>query len=227
MLLSIKNLSVRLGEKQLLRGINLDIPASARVLLRGANGSGKTTLAQTIAGNSEYTVEGGQIIFDGRDITNENAVTRALLGLYLGAQNVPEIPGLSVMSFLKHSMSAHHHFQTGKQLSSGEFFQNLKLARERLNIPESWMTRSINVGFSGGERKRLMFLRLIMTRPKLAILDEPDSGADADSQSLFADIIKDMNDAGTGFFIISHQEKFAKLFSPTTEIVLNHGEIMV
>ncbi|MCL2331639.1 MAG: ATP-binding cassette domain-containing protein [Proteobacteria bacterium] len=264
-MLTIKNLSVTLGEKSLLKNISFDVPAGARVLLRGANGSGKTTLAQTIAGNPEYNIVGAlahpaqslivqgpggnapdqmaafqpplqnpSIIFDGRDITNEPAATRALLGLFLGAQNVPEIPGLSVMSFLRHSLIAHRHFQAGKELSSGEFFQKLKVARERLNIPESWLTRSVNVGFSGGERKRLMFLRMILTQPKFAILDEPDSGADAEAQKLFADVIKEMNvtpvtshQSPVTFLIISHQEKFTELFSPTAEIVLKNGEIVV
>ncbi|MCL2339216.1 MAG: ATP-binding cassette domain-containing protein, partial [Proteobacteria bacterium] len=133
-----------------------------------------------------------QIIFDGRDITKLSATERAIAGIFLGAQNVPEISGLSVMSFLKHSLSAHA-AAAGKELSAGDFFKQLITARERLNIPESWLSRSINVGFSGGERKRLMMLRLILIRPKLAILDEPDSGVDAETQKLFAEIIHEMN----------------------------------
>ena len=241
MILSVKNLSVTLGEKSLLKNISFDVATGARMLLRGSNGSGKTTCAQIIAGGVIPGRDGnaaanpgpggvtvsGQIIFDGRDIMGESAATRALMGLFLGAQNVPEIPGLSVMSMLRHSMIAHRHFQAGKELSSGEFFQKSKVARERLNIPESWLTRSINVGFSGGERKRLMFLRLLLTNPKLAILDEPDSGADAETQALFADVIGEMNKAGTTFLVVSHQEKFTELFAPTAEIVLKNGEIVV
>ncbi len=225
MLLEIKNLSVSLGEKKLLTDINMNIKTGERHLLTGHNGSGKSTLAQTIAGNPDFTVNSGKIIFDGRDITNENATTRALLGIFIGAQNVPEIPGLTVTSFLKHVAVAHAHFNTGKDLSMAEFLEKLESARTRLDIPREWLNRSVNVGFSGGERKKLMLLRLVMTAPRLAILDEPDSGADAATQKLFADIIHEMN--GTTFLFISHQEKFTELVSPNATTTLSGGQIMI
>lgn len=224
-LLEIKNLSVLFGDQELLHDINLDVASGARHLLRGRNGSGKTTLVQTIAGNPDYKIKSGKIIFDGRDISDENATTRALMGIFIGAQNVPEIPGLSLISFLKHSIAAHHHFQTGKELSMGEFLARLEDARTRLDIPKEWLNRSINVGFSGGERKRLMFLRLIMINPILAILDEPDSGADATTQKLFAEIMNEMS--GTSFLFISHQEKFTQLANPNTITTLSDGKIVV
>ncbi len=225
MLLEIKNLSVSLGDKKLLDGINLGLNAGERHLLTGHNGSGKSTLVQTIAGNPDYVIDAGQIIFEGRDVTNENATTRALLGIFLGAQHVPEIPGLTVMSFLKHSVAAHKHFQTGKDLSMGEFLANLETARERLDIPKEWLNRSINVGFSGGERKRLMLLRLLLTNPKLAILDEPDSGADASVQQMIVDVMNEMPQ--TTFLFISHQEKFTQLINPTQTTALSSGKVMV
>ena len=222
-MLEIKNLSVSFGDKVLLDNINMSVKTGARHLLAGHNGSGKSTLAQTIAGNPEYTITNGQIIFDGNDITHESATRRALLGIFLGAQNVPEIPGLSVMSFLKHSIAAHKNFETGRDLPMNEFLESLESARTKLNIPRDWMNRSMNVGFSGGERKRLMLLRLIMTNPKLAILDEPDSGADSTTQQQIANIIHDMKN--TTFMFISHQEKFTKLISPTDITTLTGGKI--
>ena len=222
-MLEIKNLSVSFGDKVLLDNINMSVKTGARHLLAGHNGSGKSTLAQTIAGNPEYTITNGQIIFDGNDITHESATRRALLGIFLGAQNVPEIPGLSVMSFLKHSIAAHKNFETGRDLPMNEFLESLESARTKLNIPRDWMNRSMNVGFSGGERKRLMLLRLIMTNPKLAILDEPDSGADSTTQQQIANIIHDMKN--TTFVFISHQEKFTKLISPTDITTLTGGKI--
>ena len=224
-MLELKNLCVSFGDKELLSEINLNICRGARHLMAGHNGSGKSTLAQTIAGNPEYRITSGKIIFDGRDITNENATTRSLLGIFLGAQHVPEIPGLTVISFLKHSISAHVHFQTGRDLSMGEFLQNLESARERLNIPREWLNRSINVGFSGGERKRIMLLRLILTNPRLAILDEPDSGADAETQNLISDTIAQMPD--TTFLFISHQDTFTKMVRPTHTTTLSNGKIMI
>lgn len=224
-MLHIKNLSVKFANKELLSNISLDIAQGARHLLAGHNGSGKSTLAQCIAGNPEYTITSGEILFDNRNITNENATTRALLGIFLGAQHVPEIPGLSVISFLKHSCIAHSHFQTGHDLPMGEFMQSLDNAREQLNIPREWLNRSINVGFSGGERKRLMLLHLLMTNPKLAILDEPDSGADTATKQLIADTIKNM--PNTTFIIISHQPDFTNMIAPTNTTTLSGGQIMI
>ncbi len=224
-MLEIKNLTVFYGDKELLTDINMTVSGGERHLISGHNGSGKSTLAQTIAGNPDYKITSGKIVFDGRDITNENATTRALLGIFLGAQHVPEIPGLTVISFLKHSIAAHVHFQTGHELSMGEFLQNLESAREQLNIPREWLNRSINVGFSGGERKRLMLLRLILTNPRLAILDEPDSGADNDTQQLIADTVK--NIPNTTFIFISHQSSFTNKIQPTNTTTLSCGKIVV
>ena len=224
-MLEIKNLSVSLGDKQLLTDINMNITRGARHLLAGHNGSGKSTLAATIAGTPEFTINNGEIIFDGRNITNENTTTRALLGIFLGAQNVPEIPGLTVLSFLKHSMAAHHHFNTGHDLSMGEFLSKLESVRDKLNIPKEWLNRSINVGFSGGERKRLMLMRLVMTEPKFAILDEPDSGADTTVQQQIADTIHEMKN--TTFLFISHQKNFTDLVHPTATTILSDGKIVI
>ncbi|MBQ3039845.1 MAG: Fe-S cluster assembly ATPase SufC [Alphaproteobacteria bacterium] len=224
-MLNIKDLNVSLDGKKLLSDINLNITRGARHLLAGHNGSGKSSLAQTIAGNPAYSVDSGSIIFDGHDITNDNTTTRALLGIFLGAQNVPEIPGLTVLSFLKHSCAAHTHFNTGHELSMGDFLQRLESAREQLDIPKEWLNRYINVGFSGGERKRLMLLQLIMTQPKLAILDEPDSGADATTKDLIAKTINNMHD--TTFLFISHQPDFTNQIKPTAITTLSSGQIVI
>lgn len=222
-MLKIENLSVSFDDKKILSDINLHVKKNARHLLVGRNGSGKTTLAQTIAGNPEYTVTSGKIIFDNRDITSENSTTRALLGIFLGAQEVPEIPGLSILSFLKHSCIAHKHFQTGKDLSMAEFLGNLEVARQKLSIPKEWLERSVNVGFSGGEKKRLMLLRLVLTKPIFAILDEPDSGADAETRKQIGDTIREMPD--TTFLIISHQQNFSEMVKPTDLTTLAAGKI--
>ena len=224
-MLEIKNLNVFLGERQLLSNINLTINPGERHLLAGHNGCGKSTLANTIAGNPEFTIKSGTIKFDDRDITKENTTTRALMGIFLASQHVPEIPGLTVISFLKHSCAAHTHFQTGHDLSMAEFLENLETARTKLNIPREWLNRSINVGFSGGERKKLMLLRLLLTKPKLAILDEPDSGADQETQRTIAETIASMTD--TTFLIISHQKSFTDLISITATTTLSNGKIMI
>lgn len=224
-MLEIKNLNVSMNGKPLLQDINMTVLDGARHRLIGHNGSGKSTLINTIAGDKNYTIDSGQIIFNTKDITKENATTRALLGMFLGAQNVPEIPGLTVLSFLKHSMIAHKHFETGHDLSMGEFLEKLENAREQLDIPKDWLNRSVNVGFSGGERKRIMLLRLILTNPTFAMLDEPDSGADKDVQQQIIDTIKKMTD--TTFLFVSHQDNFANNINITQTTTLENGKIMI
>ena len=224
-MLEIKNLCVSMDGKPLLKDINMIIKNGARHRLAGHNGSGKSTLVNTIAGDSSYTIDSGKIIFNKKDITHENATTRALMGIFLGAQNVPEIPGLTVLSFLKHSMAAHKHFETCKDLSMGEFLEKLETAREELNIPKQWLNRYVNVGFSGGERKRIMLLRLLLTQPKLAILDEPDSGADKDVQRQVIDTINKMKK--TTFLFISHQDNFSSSIKITETTTLSDGKIVI
>lgn len=214
-----------MNEKPLLENISMTIQDGARHRLIGHNGSGKSTLVNTIAGDDSYKIDSGKIIFDDKDITNENATTRALMGIFLGAQNVPEIPGLTILSLLKHSLNAHKQFNEGKTLSMGEFLEKLESAREQLNIPKEWLNRCVNVGFSGGERKRIMLLRLILLQPKLAILDEPDSGADQDVQKQIIDTINKMPD--TTFLFISHQDAFASAIKITQTTTLSNGKIVI
>ena len=224
-MLEIKNLCVSLNDKKLLEGINMIVADGAHHRLAGHNGSGKSTLVNTIAGNPMYKIDSGKIIFNGKDITNENATTRSLMGIFIGTQNVPEIPGLTILSFLKHSMIAHKHYDQGTDLSMGEFLEKLESAREQLNIPKDWLNRSVNVGFSGGERKRIMLLRLILTKPKFAILDEPDSGADNDVQQQIIDTVNNMPD--TTFLFISHQDNFASKMMTSATTILDNGKIVI
>ena len=224
-MLEIKNLCVSMDNKPLLKNINLVVPDGARCRIAGHNGSGKSTLVNTIAGDPLYTIDSGKIVFNKIDITKENATTRALMGIFLCAQNVPEIPGLTILSFLKHSMIAHKHFDSAQDLSMGEFLEKLEAAREQLHIPKEWLNRCINVGFSGGERKRIMLLRLILTNPKLAILDEPDSGADADVQQQIIDVINNM--PNTTFLFISHQNGFSSKIDVSETTTLNDGRIVI
>ncbi len=224
-MLEIQNLSVSFNGKGLLSDININIETGARHLLSGHNGSGKSTLVNTIAGAPDYKIDAGKIIFDGRDITNESPTSRALFGIFLGGQNVPEIPGLTVLSFLKHSLSAHTHFNTGKELSMGQFLTRIEEIRNKLDIPRDWLNRSINVGFSGGERKKLMLLRLLLISPKFAILDEPDSGADHQVQNQIVDVMHSMTD--TTFLFISHQQHFTDLVEPTHITTLSDGKVMI
>lgn len=224
-MLKIKNLSVTMDERELLTNINLEIKPGERHLLCGHNGSGKSTLAQTIIGIPEYKIKSGQIFFNDYNITKENITSRALMGIFLGAQHVPEIPGLTLISFLKHSCAAHTHYNDKRDLSMAEFLEKLETIRTELSIPREWLNRSINVGFSGGERKRIMLLRLMLCNPKLAILDEPDSGADIETKKLIAQTIQKMSD--TTFMVVSHQTDFTDMINITNTTTLSDGKIMI
>ncbi|MDR1027040.1 MAG: ATP-binding cassette domain-containing protein [Rickettsiales bacterium] len=206
-MLQVENLSVSIAGKSLLNNVSLSVATGARAVLRGANGAGKTTLVNAILGDPDYEVS-GRIIFDGADITKLKTDARARAGLFVGQQVVPEIPGLSVMTFLKHSYMSHF-----GDRPMGEFMTALKAAAAALDIPDAWLGRSVNVGFSGGEKKRLSFLRLLLIRPKMAVLDEMDSGADLNARTLFGKIIDDMKE--TTFLVITHQDVF---FKATDEI---------
>ncbi|MCQ2575046.1 MAG: ATP-binding cassette domain-containing protein [Alphaproteobacteria bacterium] len=224
-MLKIKNLCVYLNDKQLLDNISMTVAKGSIHRLAGHNGSGKSTLVNTISGNLSYVVKSGQIIFDNEDITNTDPTTRALKGIFLGAQNVPEIPGLTLLSFLKHSLSAQYRFKTGHDMIMQDFLSRIYDTANELNFPTEWLDRYVNVGFSGGEKKRIMLLRLVLTQPKLAILDEPDSGADAYVQQQIIKTIKSM--PKTTFIIISHQDQFAKSIGIDQTTTLEKGKIVL
>jgi Fe-S cluster assembly ATP-binding protein len=205
-MLNIKNLIVSINDKKLFSGLNLETGSGDILILRGKNGIGKSTLASAIMADAKYLAS-GEISFNGTDISKLNTTARALLGIYYAQQNVPEIPGLSISSFLKHSMQARA-TANGAELNSVDFFKALNNATDALSIPKEWLARSVNVGFSGGEKKRLALLSLTLATPKLAILDEIEAGADKAMQKLTADTINKMNENGTAFLIISHQDGF-------------------
>lgn len=219
-MIEIKNLTASVGDKKLLTDFSMEISDGEIVVLSGKNGAGKSTLAAAIMNDPRYATQADKMEFDGRDISGDSATTRALLGIYFAAQNVPEIPGLTLSSFFKHSMNARYKFQNQREISAAGFYDALNAARARLDIPDNWMARGVNTGFSGGEKKRIALLGLILAAPKFAILDEMDAGADAALQRLIAQIVNEMRAAGTSFLIISHQADFVKLLDNPRQIVI-------
>ena len=170
-LLKISDLYVSAEEKELLHGVSLSIESGSTHVLMGPNGAGKSTLGLTIMGSPEYTVSGGNIVFEGEDITGESAYERAKRGIFLSFQDPVEIPGITVSEFLRNSLEQ----ITGKHMKLWDFKKKLKAAMEILNMDSSYADRDLNVGFSGGEKKKSEILQLLMLEPKLAILDETDS----------------------------------------------------
>ena len=178
-LLNVKDLVVDVEEKEILHGVNLTIRPGETHVLMGPNGTGKSTLGYTLLGNPRYTVKQGEIRFDGKNITAEPVNERAKAGIFLSFQNPLEVPGVTLSSFIRNAVEQ----KTGKRIRLWEFKKQLEAAMELLDMDKSYAERDLNVGFSGGEKKKAEILQLLMLKPKLAILDETDSGLDVDALS--------------------------------------------
>lgn len=176
-LLQVKHLTVDVEQKEILHGIDLNINAGETHVLMGPNGAGKSTLGYTLMGNPKYHVTGGEILFQGKDITDEAADKRAKEGIFLSFQNPVEVPGITLASFIRSALEQ----RRGKRLRLSEFRKELNAAMDILQMDHSYADRDLNVGFSGGEKKKAEILQLLMLRPALAILDETDSGLDVDA----------------------------------------------
>ena len=218
--LEIKNLTVSVKEKQILKDLNLTIDSSETIALLGPNGNGKSTLLQTIMGNPNYVVESGEILLDGKDILSLEADERSKLGLFLGMQNPSEVPGVNNVDFLKASLNAHRE----KPISLFEFYRLLDNAYKETHIPFEMSNRNLNEGFSGGEKKKNEILQMLLLNPKFAMLDEIDSGLDVDAINIVANVIKEEQDR-RGFLIVSHYAKLYDLIRIDKAIVLVNGRI--
>lgn len=222
-LLTIDNLSVNIEEKRVLDGLSLKIKAGETHVLMGPNGAGKSTLGYTIMGNPRYTVCAGKIIFDGEDITTLPADKRAAKGLFLSFQTPLEVPGITLESFIRSSVQS----VTGQRVRLFQFQKELKEKMALLNMDESYAKRDLNVGFSGGERKKSEILQLLMLKPKLAILDETDSGLDVDAVRTVSRGIEEYQKSVNGsLLIITHSTKILESLKIDQTHVLVKGKIV-
>ena len=203
-LLEVQNISVRVEDKEILHNVCLEIGKGETHVLMGPNGTGKSTLGYTLAGNPKYQVTGGKILFKGQDITQAAPDVRAKAGLFLSFQSPIEIPGITVSAFIRSALEQ----KTGKRVSLWSFKKELKKAMEVLQMDDSYAERDLNVGFSGGEKKKAEMLQLIMFRPDLAILDETDSGLDVDAVRIVSDgIAQYQKQHGGSLLIITHSTR--------------------
>ena len=221
--LQIINLTVSVAGKVILKELNLEIESHETVALLGPNGNGKSTLLQTIMGNPNYHVEGGQILLDGKDILSLEADERSKLGIFLGMQNPSEVPGVNNVDFLKASLNAHRE----KPIALFEFYKLLNNAYEETKIPFEMSNRNLNEGFSGGEKKKNEILQMLLLNPTFTMLDEIDSGLDVDAIQIVANIIKkEQEENKRGFLIVSHYARLYNLIHVDRAVVLMNGKVV-
>ncbi len=224
--LEIRNLSVRAGDKPILRGLDLAVSKGETHALMGPNGSGKSTLANVIMGHPGLEVTEGQIVFEGEDITEASPDERAQMGLFMAFQYPVAIPGVTVTKYLRTVMNAHREAKGEPEISLKEFRQTVQAAMELTDVPKEFSSRYLNDGFSGGEKKRMEILQLALQKPGMAILDETDSGLDIDALQVVANGVNSVAGPGMGVLIITHYQRILHLIKPDFVHVLYQGRIV-
>ncbi len=224
--LEIRNLHVQAEDKEILKGVDLVVAPGEIHALMGPNGSGKSTLANAIMGHPGLEVTEGQILFDGEDITEASTDERARMGLFMAFQYPVAIPGVTVTKYLRMVMNAHREARGEGDISLKEFRKTVEAAMELVNVPREFSSRYLNEGFSGGEKKRMEILQLALQKPRLAVLDETDSGLDIDALNVVAHGVNTVA-AGTdmGVLIITHYRRILHMVTPTRVSIMFDGRI--
>lgn len=228
--LEIKDLRVSVstdeGPKEILKGVDLTIEAGQTHAIMGPNGSGKSTLSHVIAGKEDYEVSEGEILWNGENLLDLGADERATAGVFLAFQYPLEIPGVATMTFLKSALNAHRRARGDGELSTPDFMRVVKQAAEGLNISQEMLRRPLNVGFSGGEKKRNEILQMALLEPSLAILDETDSGLDIDAIRVVADGVNALRSPDRAFLVITHYQRLLNYIVPDVVHVMARGRIV-
>ena len=227
-MLEIKNLHVRIAEEgtEIIKGLDLSVADGEVAAIMGPNGSGKSTLSYVLAGKEDYEVTQGDILFNGESILEMEPDERAASGVFLAFQYPMEIPGVPTMNFLKAAMNAQRKARDEAEFTTPEFIKLVKAAAGDLNIDFNMLKRALNVGFSGGEKKRNEILQMTMLEPKFAVLDETDSGLDIDALKVVADGVNRMRSPERGFLVITHYQRLLDYIVPDHVHVLSGGRII-
>ena len=225
-MLEVKNLQVTAEDKQILRGIDLRVKAGEIHAIMGPNGSGKSTLARVLSGHPEYVVTGGEVRFEGRDLLEMDPDERAREGVFMAFQYPVEIAGVNNAYFLKAALNAKRKHQGLPELDAMEFMQLIAEKSKALDIDKSMLSRSVNEGFSGGEKKRNEIFQMALLEPKLAILDETDSGLDIDALKIVANGVNAMRSADRAFVLVTHYQRLLDYIVPDYVHVLSGGRIV-
>jgi Fe-S cluster assembly ATP-binding protein len=224
--LKITNLSARVAGKDILKGVNLEVRAGEVHAIMGPNGSGKSTLAQVLAGREDYEVTGGTVTYEGADLLALPAEERARAGLFLGFQYPVEIPGVNNVYLLKAALNAKRKAAGEPEVDAYEFLTLIRQKMKLMNMSESFLTRGVNEGFSGGEKKRNEILQMLVLEPKLAILDETDSGLDIDALKVVSAGVNSLRHPARAVILVTHYQRLLDYIVPDRIHVLSGGRIM-
>ncbi len=225
-LLEVKNLHVEVDGRKILNGLELSIGRGSVHALMGPNGSGKSTLAHVLAGKDGYVVTQGKVLLDGEDILALPPDERAARGLFLAFQYPFEIPGVATMTFLRTALNAQRKKRGENEISTPEFLKHVREVAGKLGIEQEMLRRGVNVGFSGGEKKRNEILQMALLQPRLCVLDETDSGLDIDALKTVADGVNALRSPERGFVVITHYQRLLNYIVPDVVHVLSRGRIV-
>lgn len=225
-MLSIKNLHASIGDKEILKGINLEVKAGEIHAIMGPNGAGKSTLSAIIAGNENYEVTEGEILLEGEDISELAPEERAHKGVFLSFQYPVEIPGVSVTNFMRTAINENRKANKQEEMPANEMLKVIREKSELLEIDRKFLSRSLNEGFSGGEKKRNEIFQMAMLEPKLAILDETDSGLDIDALRIVANGVNKLKSDKNAIIVITHYQRLLDYIVPDFVHVLYNGKIV-
>lgn len=225
-MLQIKDLHAKVENKEILKGINLDIKPGEVHAIMGPNGSGKSTLANVLSGREDYTITQGSITYQGKDLLELEPHERSHLGLFLAFQYPVEIPGVSNINFLKSIVNSKRKALQQEEVNAMQFLQEVKARVKDVEMNEDLLYRSINEGFSGGEKKRNEVLQMLMLKPDFLILDETDSGLDIDAMKIVANGVNKLRDKNRSFLVITHYQRLLDYITPDYVHVLARGQII-
>lgn len=227
-MLEIKDLRVNLEDenKEILKGVDLSVEAGKVHAIMGPNGSGKSTLSYVLSGKDGYEVVGGSVKLDGTDILEMEPEERAAAGLFLAFQYPVEIPGVGNMTFLRTAVNSQRKARGEDEISATDFLKQVRERAKSLQIDAEMLKRPVNVGFSGGEKKRNEILQMAMLEPRMCILDETDSGLDVDAMKLVAEGVNALRDAGRGFLVITHYQRLLDHIKPDVVHIMANGKIV-
>src|SRR6188474_3095380 len=226
MLLEVKNLHVEVEDKKILNGLTLSVEKGQVAAIMGPNGSGKSTLAYVLAGKSEYNVTEGDVLLNGKSILAMAPDERAAKGLFLAFQYPVEVPGVATMTFLRTALNAQRKTRGEAELSTPEFMKLVRETSKHLGIDQEMLRRAVNVGFSGGEKKRNEILQMAILQPRLAVLDETDSGLDIDALKIVAEGVNRLRSPDRSMVVITHYQRLLNYIVPDVVHVLSRGRIV-